>query len=102
MNIPEELKRENRITEEIVADCYNETKIAMGWYYYLDSSFQFPFEAKVISDDGIPFSGQTIKVTSMADEDDCENGMFVMVENSTTECLLQFTLHERNCVKDIA
>ena len=89
MNVPEESERESRITDKIVVDCDNEIETAMGWYYYLDSSLQFPFEAEVISDIGIPLSGQTIKVISMAVESDCEDGPFVMIENSTSECILQ-------------
>ncbi|MGJ8640185.1 MAG: calcium-binding protein [Opitutaceae bacterium] len=89
MSIPENPEREDRITYEIVVDCYNETEVAMGWYYYLESSLLFPFEAKVIGDDAHSLSGQTIRVTSMADTDDCEDAIFVIAENSTTECLLQ-------------
>ena len=27
---------EERITYEIVVDCYDSEEVAMGWYYYLD------------------------------------------------------------------
>ncbi len=28
--------REQRIHDEIIVDCYDETERAMGWYYYLE------------------------------------------------------------------
>jgi len=41
-------EREERITMEIVVDCYNEAEQAMGWYYYLQDKLQVPFTAECI------------------------------------------------------
>jgi hypothetical protein len=35
-------EREERITMEIVVDCYDEYERAAGWYCYLQDELQFP------------------------------------------------------------
>ena len=37
--------REQRITMEIVVDAYTAEEQALGWYYYLERTLQFPFMA---------------------------------------------------------
>jgi Calcium binding len=34
---------QERITMEIIVDCYNVCEQAMGWYYYLEDTMKFPF-----------------------------------------------------------
>src|SRR5262245_29112087 len=36
-------EREDRITMEVVVDCYDRHEVAMGWYYYLEGRLAFPF-----------------------------------------------------------
>lgn len=40
--------REARIENEIVVDAYDASERAMGWYYYLEEKFQFPFTARCL------------------------------------------------------
>mgnify|MGYP002713256694 CR=1 FL=1 len=74
--------REHRITYEIIVDCYDGYEQAMGWWCYLDDTIQFPFKAKCITERSrSPLNiGETIKVIGMADEEDCEREMFVIIE----------------------
>jgi hypothetical protein len=34
---------------EIVVDAYGSEEQALGWYYYLDDTLQFPFTARCIA-----------------------------------------------------
>ena len=81
-NMPEpkeDKKREERITMEIVVDAYNEEERAMGWYYYLNDKFQFPFLTKCIEVRSVsPLEmGDEVEVLAMAPERECEHEMFV-------------------------
>mgnify|MGYP002777159226 FL=1 len=40
-------ERETRIMMEVVVDAYGPEERAMGWYYYLQDTMQFPFTAPV-------------------------------------------------------
>ncbi|HEY9620778.1 MAG TPA: calcium-binding protein [Crinalium sp.] len=75
-------EREERITMEIVVDAYGPEEQAMGWYYYLQDTLQFPFTAVCVSKRRIsPLkTGATVKVVDMAPEDECEREMFVEIE----------------------
>ena len=42
-------EREERITMEIVVDCYDRHEVALGWYCYLENTLQFPFTASCIA-----------------------------------------------------
>jgi len=79
---PEDPEREQRITYEIVVDAYGPEERAMGWHCYLEEQLHFPFRAKCIK--ARPISplreGEEVTVTSMAPEDDCPGGMFVIIE----------------------
>jgi hypothetical protein len=46
-NLEQDAEREERITMEIVVDAYGPEEQAMGWYYYLQDTMQFPFTAVV-------------------------------------------------------
>jgi hypothetical protein len=73
--------REERITMEIIVDCYNACEQAMGWYYYLEDTMKFPFLALCVEKRGSsPIKeGQEVQVIGMADSDDCEHEMFVQI-----------------------
>jgi hypothetical protein len=73
---------EERIRMEIVVDAYGPEEQAMGWYYYLQDTMQFPFTASCISKRRIsPLKGgQTVEVVGMAPEDECEREMFVEID----------------------
>ena len=73
--------REERIMMEAVVDAYGPEEQAMGWYYYLESKLNFPFTAQCIAERRIsPLRvGETVQVTGMAPEEECEHEMFVEV-----------------------
>ena len=74
-------EREKRITMEIVVDAYGPEEQAMGWYYYLEETMQFPFTATCINKRRIsPLkAGETVEVLRMAPELECEREMFVEI-----------------------
>lgn len=80
-SIKEDKDRENRIAMEIVADAYDKTERAMGWYCYLEEKLNFPFKAKCIAKRSIsPLTkGEIVKVVEMAPEDECKQEMFVSI-----------------------
>jgi hypothetical protein len=73
--------REERITMEVVVDCYDEAERAMGWYYYLEDKLRFPFLTRCIRERAIsPLRvGDEVEVVGMAPEDECEREMFVEI-----------------------
>jgi len=75
-------EREERIDYEIVVDAYDAYERAAGWYCYLENQLTFPFKAKVIRKSGIsPLKeGEEVSVLGMADQDECEDNMFVQIE----------------------
>src|SRR5262245_16771516 len=74
-------ERDDRISNEIIVDAYGPEEQAIGWYYYLDEKLDFTFKAKCIEErSSSPLRvGETVEVTGMAPEDECEKEMFVMV-----------------------
>lgn len=74
-------EREERITMEIIVDAYGPEEQAMGWYYYLEETIQFPFTAKCKSRrQTSPIkAGEIVEVIGMADESECEREMFVLI-----------------------
>jgi hypothetical protein len=74
-------EREERITMEIVVDAHDSEDQAMGWYYYLGDTMQFPFAATCISKRRIsPLKvGETVEVVDMAAGEECEREMFVEI-----------------------
>jgi hypothetical protein len=74
-------EREERITMEIVVDAQDSEDQAMGWYYYLGDTMQFPFAATCISKRRIsPLKvGETVEVVDMAAGEECEREMFVEI-----------------------
>ena len=74
-------EREERITMEIVVDAYDSEEQAMGWYYYLEGTMQFPFTARCVVQRAIsPLKpGEKVKVVGMAPVEECDHEMFVMI-----------------------
>ena len=74
--------RENRIKTEILVDAEDKEERAMGWYYYLDDTLNFPFNAKFTKKGrGKSTSSQEkeVEVLGMTAEDDCLRDMIVEV-----------------------
>lgn len=86
---PEEEDREERITMEIVVDCYGPEEQAMGWYAYLDDTLTFPFIARCRAQRAIsPLQeGDEVDVLAMAPEAECQHEMFVMIRSEKKEGL---------------
>ena len=40
----EEMRR--KIEDEIIVDCHDEYEVSMSWYYFMEESLKFPFDAK--------------------------------------------------------
>jgi hypothetical protein len=78
---PRDETREQRITNEIIADAYGPEEQAMGWYYYLKDQLDFPFTAVCTERrQTSPLQvGDEVDILAMADEDECEHEMFVMI-----------------------
>ena len=74
-------EREERIIMDIVVDCYDESERAMGWYYYLQDTLDFPFTVKCIAKRAIsPLQvDDEIEVISMAPETECGHEVFVLI-----------------------
>lgn len=74
-------KREDRISMEVVVDCYDSHERAMGWYYYLEEQLQFPFTAICIVKRAIsPLRVKDeVEVIGMPAEDECKSEMFVTI-----------------------
>jgi hypothetical protein len=82
MPIEKDEEREKRIDYEIVVDCYDEEERVAGWHCHLEDTLAFPFEAECIEVRKVsPLKkGEKVNVIGMADQDDCEGGMLVLVE----------------------
>jgi len=73
--------REERITMEIIVDAYGPEEQAMGWYYYLEETLQFPFTAVCNAKRAISplHAKDEVDVIGMAPEEECEREMFVTI-----------------------
>ena len=82
---PEDEEREERIHMEIIVDAYGPEEQAMGWYYYLADTMQFPFSARCVARRTIsPLElGDKVKVVGMAPEEECEHEMFVLIQRKS-------------------
>ena len=69
--------REERITVEIVVDCYNEHEAWSGWWCYLDGKLACPFEAECIRERRTsPLKmGERVTVTRMLDDDEAADSL---------------------------
>ncbi len=72
-------EREKRIAMEAIVDAYGAEEQAMGWYYYLEETLQFPFTAICNKKRAISplHVNDEVDVIGMAPEEECENEMFV-------------------------
>ena len=79
--VPENKAREERIGE-ITADANDMEEVMMGWFYYLDDSITFPFEAECIEQKQIsPLrKGEKVTVLELVSEYDSGNDFFVLIE----------------------
>ena len=66
---------------EIIVDAYGPEEQAMGWYYYLEETLQFPFTAICNSKRAISplLVKDEVDVIGMAPEEECEREMFVTI-----------------------
>lgn len=71
---PEDAAREERITYEVIVDCYTEEEEALGWYYYALDNLSFPFQAMRVRAGS---EGKPVEVVGMSSEAECESGLFV-------------------------
>jgi len=78
----EDKAREERIFNEILADCYGPEEQAMGWHCYLADTVHFPFVGRCIKERRTsPLqAGQEVKVVKMARETDCMHEMLVEIK----------------------
>ncbi len=67
--------REERLSMEILVDCYDEIEQAMGWYDYLQNRVTFPFKAHWSTGS----STRAVDVLRLAHEDDCTKTMMVEI-----------------------
>lgn len=78
----QEEEREERITMEIIVDCYNEHEARTGWYCYLEDKLAFPFKAKCVKSRKMsPLKpGEEVTVIGMIDDDGGDSLGEMMVE----------------------
>ena len=74
-------EREERIHMKIIVDAYGPEEQAMGWYYYLSETLQFPFTARCVAHRAIsPLEpGDEAEVVGIAPAEECEHDMFVFI-----------------------
>jgi len=82
-------EREERITMEVVVDCYDRHEVAMGWYYYLEGQLRFPFTATCLAQRAVsPLRVKDeVEVIGMPPEEECESEVFVMIRWDRAEGL---------------
>ncbi|MEA5569743.1 calcium-binding protein [Calothrix sp. UHCC 0171] len=79
-NVELDANREERIKSEILIDAEDKEDRAMGWYYYLDDSLNFPFNAKWAKKGRKGTSPEKdVEVLGMATEEECLRDMLVEV-----------------------
>jgi Calcium binding len=74
--------REDRIRDEIIVDCYNESERFGGWYCHLEEKLKFPFRALCIAPTPVsPLKpGEQVEVLGLFDDERDEPGeMFVRI-----------------------
>ena len=73
--------REQRITMEAVADAYDFSERAMGWYYYLHDKMKVPFKARwrFARPISVLKVKEEVEVLGMAPEEECDSEMFVWI-----------------------
>ena len=73
--------REHRIKTEIIIDAEDKEERAMGWYYYLEETLNFPFLAKWTKKGrkSASIEEKQVEVLGMAPDDECLKDMLVEV-----------------------
>ncbi len=73
-------EREERISMEIIVDAHDGDEARSGWYYYLQDTLEFPFEAKCIrARKSSPLKpGERVTVLGMLDDEE-DDGLGEMV-----------------------
>lgn len=76
----QDAEREERITMEIIVDCYNEHEAWSGWFCHLGSKLAFPFHAECICvRRGSPLkTRERVTVTGMLDDDETADSLAEM------------------------
>jgi hypothetical protein len=72
---------------EIIVDAYGPEEQAIGWYYYLKDTIEFPFSAVCCekrSTSPLKFRDKVV-VVGIADEGECEKEMFVTIRWETND-----------------
>jgi len=79
--------REERIIMEIIVDTYDKYERAMGWYCYVENLLEFPFQAHCIAKKSMsPLKvNESVTVVGLADSEDCESKLFVMIKYEEDE-----------------
>jgi hypothetical protein len=79
--VEREENREHRIATEIIVDAEDKEDRAMGWYYYLEETLNFPFMAKwkKKSRKSPTPEEKQVEVLGMAPDDECLKDMYVEV-----------------------
>ena len=74
--------REERITNEILVDCYGTEEQAIGWYCYLEEKIEFQVLSKCIAERQIsPLRKKDeVHIIRMALTDECTHEMFVIIQ----------------------
>ena len=80
--IGQDEQREERIHMDVIVDAHDAEEQAMGWYYYLQDKMRFPSQARCVRERTIsPLRvGEVVEIQGMADVDDCQMEMFVIIK----------------------
>jgi len=76
--VPIDKAREQRITYEIIVDCYDDYEVVSGWYAYLDDHLDFPFAAYWLTTGSS--EPEQVQVIGMADPEDCRTDILVEIK----------------------
>lgn len=72
----EDSDRENRISMEVIVDCYTQEEEALGWYYYAADNLSFPFQAVRVRAGS---EGKPVEVVGMPSEAECAAALLVNI-----------------------
>ncbi|MGF1933378.1 MAG: calcium-binding protein [Nostoc sp. ChiQUE02] len=80
-NVELDENREHRIKTEIIVDAEDKEDRAMGWYYYLEETLNFPFVAKWTKKGRKSATAEEkqVEVLGMAPDEECLKDMYVEV-----------------------
>ncbi|TXK36898.1 hypothetical protein FVR03_16535 [Pontibacter qinzhouensis] len=91
---------QHKIDYEIIVDCYDETEVSMGWYYFFEENLEFPFKATVPlrKKDGST-EIKVVKVVALASDEEgiTDNDFELEIENG--EYLMDVSYSELTNIK---